>query len=965
MLSNLRLIASCLLVAMAFFADLRAQTAPTPQPLPYSQDFGTASFSALPAGVAAWNGLSGTSVTSSSNAGASIPNGDATVTARTTTTSTSGSFGYAASGNARFYIQTSSNSTNGANQLAIAVNTLGKINIVLGYGVESLVAESRTVGSLCQFRVGNSGAWTNITATSGVNPASQAGGTVGPITTVSASLPPAAENQPVVQIRWATFRGTESGNSSGLAIDNISVTGTPVSSSLVITATPDTFSEAAGSDASTVTVSSVDPVATNTSVTLVSGDTSEAVVVGTNPVIIPAGQTSAKFQIAAVNDDGFDGSQTVSLQATADGIGTVSTNITVLDDEDAYSPPAGYYSAAAGLAGTNLKSALNSIIRNNHTQLAYSATLNALRTIYEDPSNTSNVLLVYSGTSVAKSAAYFSGQDPSTTFSKEHAWPDSFGLDTTNVNPGSTDGDAGPDFTDLFNLRPIYQTVNSQRGNKYYDETTGTGTIPTLAPGCSYDTDSFEPRDIEKGDLARAMFYMATRYDGSEPLTLDLEIDNSPNASAGRFAKLGTLLQWAEQDPVSDEERRRNQATYGIQHNRNPFIDHPEYLALIWGSLHLDKTSVAVTEGGSSASYHLTLSSQPSLDVSVDIASTTADQLTISPSSVTFTPANWNQPVEVIVNAVDDSVYEPGYQSVIIRHTLATSDPYYSTLAPSDLSATVIDNDPEIAPASLPLAYGGPWNPLPSPGFLGSGTGTYTSSLGGDTGDGSVRFDNAGDKLTIAFNATPGTLSYNLKGNPATGTATDGTFQVLQSPDNINFSEVRSLVNKSNTDEAFTDTLLPDTRFVVFLYILKNGGNIQMDKLAITTGATSPSAQWLGLYGLSNFGGDGDHDGLTDLAEYALGGSPNAADIGENAPIITMSTGALRITAIVRISDAALLTSAETTSNLAAASSWTTSGVTKLSGVIQDGVPSGFERMVFEVTASGQIQFLRLAFRLN
>ncbi|MCB1131876.1 MAG: endonuclease, partial [Verrucomicrobiae bacterium] len=799
--------------AAALGSSADAQTAPTAQALPYSQDFGTASFSALPAGVAAWNGLNGNSISTATSAGNSAPAGDATVTARTSDTTTGGSFGYAVSGNARFYIQTSSNATNGANQLAIAVDTVGKINIVLSYRVESIVAELRTVGTVCQYRIGNSGPWTDVVPSSGANPVCQSGGSAGPMTTVTATLPTSVENQPDVQIRWATFRGSESGSSSGLAIDDISVTGTTVSNSLAIAASPDSFGEAAGANASTVTVSSVDPVAADTSVTLVSGDTGEAIVASANPAVIPAGETSVTFRIDAVDDDEFDGNQTVSLQATAVGIGTTSTNITIADDEDAYSPPSGYYAPATGLAGANLKAALHGIIQNGHTQFAYSNTLSALRTIYEDPSNTSNVLLVYSGSSVSKSATYYTGQDPGTTYSREHTWPDSFGLDPTNVDPGYTGGDAGPDFTDLFNLRPILQTLNSQRGNKYYDETTGSGTVPALAPDCSYDSDSFEPADSEKGDLARAMFYMATRYDGGEPLTIDLEIGNTPDASAGRFANLSTLLQWAEQDPVSEEERRRNQVTFGLQHNRNPFIDHPEYLALIWGSLRIDKSSVAVAEGGATDSYHLTLSSQPDTDVTVEISSIPSGQLAVSPQTVTFTPANWHQPVEVVVSAVDDTVFELSVEPVTIRHTLSTADPYYSTLAPSDLAAAVADNDPEIAPAPLPLAYGGPWGDLPAQGFLSSGTGTYGTSLGGDSGNGSIKFDHSGDKLTVSFAAMPGTLSYHLKGNPGGGILTDGSFQIFESPDNVDFTEVRSFVNKNNEDEAFADTLLPSTRF--------------------------------------------------------------------------------------------------------------------------------------------------------
>lgn len=99
---------------------------------------------------------------------------------------------------------------------------------------------------LCQYRVGGSGTWTNLAVATGLNPVSLAGGTAGLKITVQATLPAATENQPNVQIRWATWRGTGKGSSSGAAVDNITVTGTAAGSSLMVAATPSSFSESAG-----------------------------------------------------------------------------------------------------------------------------------------------------------------------------------------------------------------------------------------------------------------------------------------------------------------------------------------------------------------------------------------------------------------------------------------------------------------------------------------------------------------------------------------------------------------------------------------------------------------------------------------------------------------------------------------------------------------------------------------------
>ena len=202
------------------------QTNPTAQSLPYSQSFGTTTFSTIPSGMASWSGLSGAGLTSQTTAEASAPSANATLTTATVSQTTGGTYGYATSSNGRVYIQTSSNTSSGANQIALAINTTNKQSIVVSYDVEIISAQPRTVGIVMQYRVGTSGSWTTVTGTG--NPYSQAAGTTGVKTSPSLTLPVGANNQSVVQIRWATWRGTEGGNSSGVAIDNISVTGTDI-----------------------------------------------------------------------------------------------------------------------------------------------------------------------------------------------------------------------------------------------------------------------------------------------------------------------------------------------------------------------------------------------------------------------------------------------------------------------------------------------------------------------------------------------------------------------------------------------------------------------------------------------------------------------------------------------------------------------------------------------------------------
>ncbi len=223
--------------------------------------------------------------------------------------------------------------------------------------------------------------------------------------------------------------------------------------------------------------------------------------------------------------------------------------------------PPGYYDGTEGLTGDDLKSTLNDII-DGHTELSYDNVWNALRDTDEDPDNTDNVILLYTGWSVSNSGYPI--------WNREHTWAKSHG-DFGN-NP--------PCGTDVHHLRPTDVQVNGDRGNLDFDYSDNP--YPTI-PGCFYDSDSWEPRDEVKGDVARMIFYMATRYEG-ENGELDLvvvdEVNTYPNPEHG---KLSALLEWNTLDPPSDFEETRNDRIYdNWQGNRNPFVDHPEFAGLIW-----------------------------------------------------------------------------------------------------------------------------------------------------------------------------------------------------------------------------------------------------------------------------------------------------------------------------------------------------------------------------------------------
>jgi len=237
--------------------------------------------------------------------------------------------------------------------------------------------------------------------------------------------------------------------------------------------------------------------------------------------------------------------------------------------------PPGYYDSAEGLQGTQLKSALHNII-DDHDEYSYNDLRDfILKNSDEDPNNSNNVILLYTGRSQSKGSFGGGAND----WNREHVWAKSHGGFGNNPPAG----------TDAHHIRPTDASVNSSRGNK--DFAMG-GQEHSEAAGNYYTTYTWEPRDEVKGDVARMIFYMAVRYEGGsgEP---NLEVVDAVNTNPDpEHGKLSDLLVWNIQDPPDAFEINRNNVIYGYQENRNPFIDYPEYVNAIWNP-------VAIHENGS------------------------------------------------------------------------------------------------------------------------------------------------------------------------------------------------------------------------------------------------------------------------------------------------------------------------------------------------------------------------------
>lgn len=243
--------------------------------------------------------------------------------------------------------------------------------------------------------------------------------------------------------------------------------------------------------------------------------------------------------------------------------------------------PEGYYSKCTGKCGAELLDALCATI-SDHTEVGYGGLWTLYKTSDVRPNGT--IWDMYS------TSAYRPGTDQCGQYSvigdcynREHSFPKSWFDDHT------------PMYDDAFHIYPTDGKVNGQRGNHPFGECArGTSVAPkgdvrplgklgaSTFPG--YSGTVFEPDDQYKGDFARSYFYMAACYNDR------ISTWNSDMLSGDRYPAFASwavnlLLKWHDSDPVSKKETDRNEVVYSAQHNRNPFIDHPELVDHIWGDL--------------------------------------------------------------------------------------------------------------------------------------------------------------------------------------------------------------------------------------------------------------------------------------------------------------------------------------------------------------------------------------------
>lgn len=257
-------------------------------------------------------------------------------------------------------------------------------------------------------------------------------------------------------------------------------------------------------------------------------------------------------------------------------------------------PPPGYYASVNTTSAALLRSTLHAVI-DDHTRFPYTSggtdTWNILEAADQDPGNAANILDVYRNRSLVK---FGGGTGP---YNREHTWPNSYGF--------PNDGGTNYPYTDCHHLFLCDVGYNSDRANLPYgdcapgatervtDVNDGQGGGSGVFPGNSnwFNGTVWQTWNARKGDVARAILYMDVRYEGGthgvtgvvEPdlIVTDnagLIVTTGGNAAVAYMGLLSVLVQWNAADPVDARERSRNDVVFGYQGNRNPFIDHPEWV---------------------------------------------------------------------------------------------------------------------------------------------------------------------------------------------------------------------------------------------------------------------------------------------------------------------------------------------------------------------------------------------------
>ena len=355
---------------------------------------------------------------------------------------------------------------------------------------------------------------------------------------------------------------SSSNNSSSSSSVNSSISSVSSSSSSV------TSSSNSSSSSSSVNSSISSVSSSSSSVTSSSNSSSSSSSVNSSISSVSSSSSNVSSSIiSSSSNSNSSNSSTTSSTISSSVINSSSSNI--------YNGT--YYNSISNhLTGSSLQSSLQKLLESTHDAKSYSSLWTAYKTTDIKP-GTNYIWDMYSNYN------YVVGTDQAGNFSAEGQK-----YNREHSIPKSWFNDEAPMYSDIHHLFPTDGFVNGKRSNFPYGEvgeatyTSKNGSKLGSSSFSGYSGTVFEPIDEYKGDFARTYFYFATRYQG---------VATSGNGSAV-FKKtypyltdyaLNLFTKWSEMDPISQKEIDRNNAAQDFQGNRNPFIDHPEYINKIFG----------------------------------------------------------------------------------------------------------------------------------------------------------------------------------------------------------------------------------------------------------------------------------------------------------------------------------------------------------------------------------------------
>ncbi|AZI68635.1 endonuclease [Cloacibacterium normanense] len=326
--------------------------------------------------------------------------------------------------------------------------------------------------------------------------------------------------------------------------------------------------------------------------------------------------------------------------------------------------PTGYYDGTTGLTGAALKTKLSQIITSGHQTKSYDNLYNGYPSTDSDNyyEKDGSVLDIYSENPKGTDPYVYqhgskqcgSYKVEGDCYNREHIFPQGYF------------NSASPMVSDIHHIVPTDGKVNGYRSNFPFGKVgsanfiSENGSKRGTSASPNYSGTVFEPIDEFKGDVARMILYFATRYESKLSSFKDNDILTNSAFPGVEAWELAVLKEWHTNDPVSEKEIDRNNAAYSFQGNRNPFIDHPEYVALIWGTTTPDTeapstpTNLIVTGSTSSTiSLSWTASTDNIMVATYDIYLDGTLKTSSSSNSITVTGLNPSTTYSFYVKAKD------------------------------------------------------------------------------------------------------------------------------------------------------------------------------------------------------------------------------------------------------------------------------------------------------------------------